>query len=140
MTLTSWSQIATEEVQLSIKQHVRYLGHVVSREGVATDLAKIEKVANWPVPTTAKDVHQFLGFTGYYRRFVKDFAHISHPLYLLTERKTIFLVDEESVTQPSKSFDVALVTAPILAYPDFSRPFILDTDARDTGIGAVLRP
>ena len=120
-----------------LKQRVSYLGHVVSREGVATDPAKIEKVANWPVPTTAKDVQQFLGFAGYYRRFVKDFAQIARPLYHLTERKTAFRWTKEC-DSAFKELRHCLVTAPILTYPDFSRPFILDTDASDTGIGAVL--
>ena len=62
------------------KSQVVYLGHVVSEAGIQGDPAKIEAVRNWPVPKTVKEVRQFLGFTGYYRRFVKGFAALARPL------------------------------------------------------------
>ena len=66
------------------QEKVCYLGHIVSSKGVATDPSKTKKVADWPVPTTPKEVQQFLGFANYYRRFVKDFATIARPLHRLT--------------------------------------------------------
>ena len=65
------------------QKQVKYLGHVVSNEGVQADPAKIEKVLEWPVPTDRKKLQRFLGFAGYYRRFVKDFARIAGPLHEL---------------------------------------------------------
>ncbi len=65
---------------------VRYLVYFVSGDGVATDPAKIEKVARWPVPRTTKEVQQFVGFASYYRRFIKNFAETTKPLHRLTER------------------------------------------------------
>ena len=120
-----------------LRSKVGFLGHVVSREGVSADPSKTEKVANWPVPTSTKEVQQFLGLAGYYRRFVKGFADIARPLHRLTERNAVFLWTCECQT----AFDtlrVALTSAPILAYPDYTRPFILDTDASNSGIGGVL--
>ena len=119
-------------------QHkVQYLGHVISREGVATDPSKTEKVAAWPVPTSKREVQQFLGLASYYRRFVEDFARVARPLHRLTERTATFDWTDEC----QAAFDELrrrLTSTPVLAYPNFTRQFILDTDASDTGIGAVL--
>ena len=109
----------------------------VSAEGVRTDPKKTEKVAKWPAPTSKKKVQQFLGLANYYRRFVKDFASIAKPLHRLTERTAKF----EWTSECQLAFDrlrQRLVIAPVLAFPDFTRTFILDTDASDTRIGAVL--
>ena len=122
----------------SFFQHqVKYLGHIISREGVATDPAKTQKVADWPVPTSKREVQQFLGFAGYYRQFIREFAHTARPLYRLTERTATFKWTEECA-DAFQALRQSLCSTPVLAYPDFTRPFILDTDASDTGIGAVL--
>ena len=116
---------------------VEFLGHVVSAEGVSTDPKKIEKVANWPTPRSKKEVQQFLGLANYYRRFVENFANIAKPLHRLTEKATKF----EWSTDCQAAFEhlrQKLVSAPILAFPNLEKPFILDTDASDVGIGAVL--
>ena len=71
------------------QKEVKYLGHIVSSEGVQTDPSKIEKVINWPVPTNIKQLQRFLGFTGYYRRFVKDYARIAGPLHELLKGECV---------------------------------------------------
>ena len=119
------------------QRQVQYLGHIISREGIATDPAKIEKVSTWPVPTSKREIQQFLGLASYYRRFVKDFARIARPLHRLTERTASFLWTDDCQDAFTK-LRQCLCSAPVLAYPDFSRQFILDTDASDVGIGAVL--
>ena len=119
------------------QRQVQYLGHIISRDGVATDPAKTAKVSTWPVPTSKRETQQFLGFASYYRRFVKDFAQVARPLHRLTERTASF----EWTNECQDAFDElrrCLCTTPVLAYPDFTCQFILDTDASDTGIGAVL--
>lgn len=116
---------------------VEFLGHIVSRDGVHTDPRKTAKVAKWPTPNSKKEVQQFLGLANYYRRFVQDFSTIAKPLHRLTEKTVKF----EWTAECQSSFQDLrhrLVTAPILAFPDHSRVFILDTDASATGIGAVL--
>ena len=116
---------------------VEFLGHIVSAEGVQTDPSKTEKVAQWPTPTSRREVQQFLGLANYYRRFVKDFAAIAKPLHRLTEKTVKFKWTNECQTA-FEEIRRRLVTAPILAFPDYERAFILDTDASDIGIGAVL--
>ena len=119
------------------RHQVQYLGHIISREGIATDPAKTDKVSTWPTPSSKRETQRFLGFAGYYRRFVKDFARIARPLHRLTERTASFVWTDEC-QDAFNELRRCLCSAPVLAYPDFSRPFILDTDASDVGIGAVL--
>ena len=120
-----------------LKKEVLYLGHLVSREGISTDPAKVGKVAGWPEPTSTKEVQQFLGFASYYRRFIRGFSQIAKPLHRLTERNCRFKWTPECQCS-FEELKYKLTTAPVLAYPDFSKPFILDTDASDFGIGGVL--
>ena len=120
-----------------LRQSVKYLGHIISREGVQADPSKIEKVVTWPNPNSTKEVQRFLGFASYYCRFIQDFAEIAKLLHQLTERAAPF----RWTAQYQAAFEELrqrLVAAPILAHPDFNRQFILDTDASDTGLGAVL--
>ena len=119
------------------RKEVTFLGHIVSQDGIATDHSKTEQVSKWPVPSSCTEVQRFLGLANYYRRFVQDFAAMAKPLHRLTERNAQF----RWTTECQRAFDKlksCLVSAPILAFPDFTRPFILDTDASDMGIGAVL--
>ena len=119
------------------RKKVSFLGHTVSEKGIATDESKTTTVKEWPVPTCPKDVQRFLGLVNYYRRFIKDFAHIARPLTRLTEKSSGFhwTKDCQVAFEMLKS---ALVSTPILAFPNFARPFLIDTDASDRGIGAVL--
>ena len=119
------------------KTEVTYLGHKISREGVATDQAKVDKVENWPQPKTSQELQRFLGLASYYRKFIRNFASIARPLHRLTEKGRPFKWTSECDSAFCK-LKQSLTTAPILVYPDFSRPFILDTDASNDGIGAVL--
>lgn len=129
------------------KKKISYLGHVVSAEGVATDPKKLEAVKNWPIPFTVYDVRSFLGFIGYYRKFIKDFSKIAKPLRTLLQglesqgKKTAkkSLIDWTSEHQ--ETFDhlkQLCCEAPILAYPDHKLPFILHTDSSTDGLGAIL--
>ena len=80
------------------QEKVNYLGHIISREGVTPDAAKIEKVASWPIPHSAHSVQQFLGFANYYRRFIRDFSTIAKPLHRLTERGANSSQNEEQTS------------------------------------------
>ena len=119
------------------KKEVKYLGHIVSSSGISTDPEKLETVTNWPIPNNLQELRSFLGLCTYYRRFVANFSDIARALHELTEKGKPFLW----TTQCQQAFDSlkeAVTTAPILAYPVPGAPFILDTDASNSGIGAVL--
>ena len=119
------------------QRSVSFLGHVVSGEGIATDPEKIKTVTEWPVPTSVKEVRSFLGLAGYYRRFVKGYASVAAPLPALTKKDQPFVWTEET----QRAFEMlrdALTLPPILAMPNDTGDFVLDTDASDQTIGAVL--
>jgi len=116
---------------------VLYLGHIVSKDGILPDPGKVSAVQQFPIPTTAKTVRQFLGLASYYRRFVPNFSKIAGPLYTLTKQTVPF----QWTTSCQNSFErlkCLLATPPVLAYPDFSLSFVLQTDASGDGLGAVL--
>ena len=119
------------------QRQVSYLGHTVSAKGVSTDPAKIEVVTQWPRPQNKKEVRSFLGLCSYYRRFVPAFADIARPLHELTEERCAFVWSLEC-QQAFDELKTRLTTAPILALPNNEEDFILDTDASDVGVGAVL--
>lgn len=129
---------------------VSYLGYVVSSEGIHADPEKIAPLKNWPVPQGIKSLRIFLGFTGYYRRFVKDYAKIVKPLNDLLvghptnkaskkskKKKTPWIWGREQ----QNAFDtiiLKLTNPPVLGYADFSKPFVVSVDSSTEGLGAVL--
>ena len=119
------------------RREVNFLGHIVARDGVRTDPAKVSAVVDWPVPTTRKQLQSFLGLCSYYRRFVKGFATLAAPLHALTKPRCRFEWNSDC-DESFQRLKQALTTSPVLAYPDLSQKFILDTDASGHGIGAVL--
>ena len=116
---------------------MRFLGHVVSKEGIAVDPAKIVSIQDWKVPRNATEVRSFLGLAGYYRKFIKDFAKISAPLTRLTKKNLVFTWDVDC-DDAFRRLKRALTTAPVLVLPDGSKSFTVYTDACGTGLGAVL--
>ena len=119
------------------RSQVTFLGHVVSKDGIATDPSKVSKVLNCDAPSNVHEVRSVVGFMGYYRRYVPQFAELAKPLIQLTEKDRPF----EWGKAQQESFDrlrYLLTTAPVLAYPRSEGRFVLDTDASDVGLGAVL--
>ena len=116
---------------------VPFLGHIVGRRGLDCDPTKIEDVKSWPVPDCLKSVRQFLGFVGYYRRFIPKFADIATPLVYLTSKDVPFVWDS-SCSAAFRELRAALIDAPILAFPTETGQYILDTDASNFGLGGVL--
>ena len=114
-----------------------YLGHIISQEGIEVSPDKIKAIVEWPPLETVTDVRSFLGTASYYRRFIKDFATIASPLHSLTNHGAEWSWTDEH----QKSFEMlkaALSTTPVLKFPVPEAPYVLDTDASLTGIGAVL--
>ena len=116
------------------RSSVPFLGHIVGRRGLECDPAKIEDIKYWPVPDCLKSVHQFLGFVGYYRRFIPNFADIATPLVTLTGKDVPFVWDAGCSTAFS-ALRASLIHAPILAFPTETGQYILDTDASNFGLG-----
>ena len=116
---------------------VPFLGHIVGRQGLECDPAKIADVKSWPVPDCPKSVRQFLGFVGYYRRFIPKFADAATPLVTLTGKDVPFMWDRNCSSAFNTLRD-ALMHAPILAFPTKTGQYILDTDASNFGLGGVL--
>ena len=114
-----------------------FLGHVVTREGTRCDPQKVEAIENWATPTCVSEVRSWLGVCSYYRAYVPGFAEIAAPLTNWTRKNQKFVWDDRCQAAFEK-LKVALVSAPVLAYPNGTDPFILDTDASAGSIGAVL--
>lgn len=118
------------------QKQISFLGHIVSADGIRTDPKKVEKAENFPRPTTPTEVRAFLGLAGYYRRFIQDFARIAAPLYDLTGKNAFEW--KPAAEEAFKKLKEALGREVLLHYPDFTKPFIVDCDASETGMGAVL--
>jgi hypothetical protein len=125
--------------KVRIFQHeIKFLGHIVSDKGVAMDKEKIEEVVNWPEPRNVHEVRQFLGLCSYYRKYVKDFARFSAPLSELTRKGEVYQWDDRR----QDAFDYLkdrLVSAPILSTSQDVGVYVLDVDASDIAVGAVLQ-
>lgn len=119
------------------QDEIKYLGHIVSENGIKCDAEKTKAIQAWPRPETATEIRSFLGIASYYRKFIPAFSQLSFPLNELMRknRKFVWTIECESSFHTLKQ---ALVSAPILAYPSRNDPFILDTDASLYGIGGVL--
>lgn len=119
------------------RSEVKYIGHVVSCSGVAPDDEKIRAVRDFPCPKSVAEIRRFVGMASWFRRFIKDFSTIAKPLTTLTEKNRPFLWDN-TCQQAFETLKTALSSAPVLAHPDFSKEFVVETDASDVGVGAVL--
>ena len=118
-------------------KEISYLGHRVTEEGLLPDSLLLAVIRESPPSKTATEVRSFLGFAGYYRRYVKNFAAIAGPLHALTRKDAVFHWSDECQDTFNK-LKTLLTTSPITAFPDFSQAFRLYTDASTTGLGAIL--
>jgi hypothetical protein len=119
------------------KNELAFLGHIVSANGINPDPDKISAIENHPVPTNLRELRQFLGLASYYRKFIFEFAKIAAPLNQLMKKEITYQWNAEH-QNAFEYLKKRLTTAPILAHPDFSKPFIIMTDASALGLGAVL--
>ena len=123
------------------KSEVRFLGHLVSRNGVRPDPAKVSVMKDWPQPQDTKQLYRFLGFANYFRSFIRNYATVASPLYPLTQCKTTAEFQDKWNNLHTACFEalkIALAHAPTLKLPDFDKPFEVIVDASNVAIGAVL--
>ncbi|KAK3103801.1 hypothetical protein FSP39_021997 [Pinctada imbricata] len=141
-------KLSPQKCSLAMRR-VKYVGHIVSADGIEPDDEKLKQVKDWPRPSSPEEVRKFLGFVGYYRKFIHNFSRIARPLTDLmpapkvknkgTRKPTpiqwTWGEDQENAFQTLKD---RLSSPPILAYPNFDIPFEIHTDASFQGLGAVL--
>jgi hypothetical protein len=122
-----------------MQNEIDFLGHVVSGKGVSVQAHKVKDIRDWPELRNVKEVRQFLGLAGYYRRFVPGFAHVAEPLTALTQTKTgLGWYWRHEQRQAFRALKKAMTEAPVLAHPDPQRQWIVYTDASQFAVGAVL--
>ena len=119
------------------KSRVNFLGYIISADGVEMDQEKIKTVLKWDAPETVKDIQSFLGFANFYRRFIEGYSKLTRPLTNLTKKseKFIWSAECDRAFQELKS---RFTSAPILRHFDPHRPCIIECDASDFAIGAIL--
>jgi hypothetical protein len=115
----------------------KYLGFIISTDGIQVDPEKVKVVADWKPPRTVKAVQSFLGFCNFYRRFIRDYSQIAAPLTRLTRKDHAFTFNE-SCAQAFATLKARLVNAPLLAHYDVDSQCLLETDASDTVVAAVF--
>lgn len=120
-----------------LQEEVEYLGYCVSATGVSTSPKKVTAVQNYPVPSDVKSLRSFLGLVSYYQRFVPNFAIVANPLFALTRKDAPYEWSEACQNAFQRLKDT-LASSSVLAFPDFSKEFLLETDASKEGLGAVL--
>ena len=122
------------------KSRISYLGHIVSSSRIETDPRKVEVVKTWTIPKTVTDVRSFLGFTNYYRRFIKDYAKVARPLNVLisgenASKKRKLIEWNKDCQRAFDELKRLCTSTPILVYTDYKREFQLHTDASELGLG-----
>ena len=128
--------VSRRKCEFAVPQ-IKYLGFIVSKDGICTDPDRISAITDYPRPKTPKQVRKFPGLCGWYRQYVDKFAYIAAPLQKLTHHNVRFKwlpVHQETF----EKLKTALVNGIVLAFPDFNLPFIVQTDASDVGVSAVL--
>jgi len=118
-------------------REVEFLGVVIGPRGVEMQKEKVERVLNWLAPRNIKEVQKFLGLVNYYRRFIKDFAKIATPLYILVRKKQKWKWEKEQ-EEVFRKLKAMFTTEPVLAIPDIDRKMRVEADASDYTTGGVL--
>lgn len=121
-----------------LKREIAYLGHIVTPEGVKPNPDKISAIKEYPIPKSTKEIKGFLGLLGYYRKFIKDFAHITKPMTKCLKKDSRININDPEYRRCFEFCKTLLCNNPILQYPDFQKPFRLTTDASNFALGAVL--
>jgi hypothetical protein len=120
-----------------LRKEVTYLGHRLTTEGLLPDPNKIRAVKDFPTPTNTRQLKGFLGLAGYYRKFIPNFGDIAKPLTSLLRKNTPYVWDQKT-NEAFIKFKELLIIEPLLQYPDFTKQFVVTTDASNQALGAIL--
>ncbi|KAI2662392.1 Transposon Tf2-11 polyprotein [Labeo rohita] len=129
--------VKAEKCEFHVHQ-TSFLGYQVSHQGVKMDSSKIQAVTEWPQPSTIKELQRFLGFANFYRRFIRNYSTIAAPLTSLLKNKPKKLCWTEDADRAFTTLKASFTSAPILKHPNPELPFVVEVDASDCGIGAIL--
>ena len=121
-----------------LKKETEFLGHVLTKDGMKPNPNKIKIIQDLELPKTEKQIKSFLGMTGYYRKFVKDYAKVAQPITKYLKKGAKINVKDPTYIEAFEKLKTLISTHPILRYPDFEKHFTLTTDASNYAIGAVL--
>eukprot|EP00253_Pinus_taeda_P027708 PITA_27708 len=119
------------------KEQIQYLGHIITKEGIAVDPEKIRTIMEWPIPKDVADIRSFMGLAGYYRRFVEGFSRVAYPITSLQKKGRIFKWTAEC-QQSFEQLKHLLTTAPVLSIADPEKDYVVYTDASKEGVRGVL--
>ena len=119
------------------KEKIKYLGYIVSSKGQSMDPDKVKVVKDWPIPRNAKQIQRFIGFVKFYRSLIPNFSSLTEPLTKFTRKDVVFQwteVEDKAFIALKQAFCEAVM----LRHPDEKRPFFLETDASNVGLGAIV--
>lgn len=119
-------------------RQINYLGYIINQSGINVNPDKVSAIVNYPSPKNVRDVRRLLGMATWYSRFIPNFATVAAPITELLKKSRMKFVWSEEAESAFNILKTALISAPVLATPDFSQPFIIYCDASDVGVGAVL--
>lgn len=119
------------------KKEVEYLGHIISRHGSRPSMKKVECIKNYPTPKNVTEIQRFTGMSGYFRKYIQDYAKLAGPMYELLKKDTPYIWSDRC-DKGFKGLKEALISPQVLIFPNFNETFIVTTDASDFAIGAVL--
>ena len=116
---------------------MKFFGHTIFSEGISVDPTKVQEVMDWKPPTSVHQIRSFFGLAGYYRRIIPDFSRIAKPMTELLKKGVKFVWDDKC-EEAFQTLKVRLITAPVLATPDSTKPFDVYCDASGMGLGCVF--
>lgn len=122
----------------NVLSRIRILGHIVDEHGIHTDTRKVKVIKEWKLPKTGKELQRFLGFTNWYRRFIKNYATLTGPLYEISKKRNLEPFWDEPRIKCFNDVKSEMIISPVLRTPDWTRKMIIQADASDKGTGAVL--
>ena len=138
-----FSRIQTDNLKIQLSKckfglaAVKFLGHIVTADKIGVDHEKISTIQDWPLPQCLMQMRSILGLSIYYRRFIEGFGKIAAPFTKMLENNRPFMWEDDAKNAFAE-LRTSFANAPTLIYPDFNLPFLLDSDASNKAIGAVL--